>query len=155
MAKKKLEEPVKWITVNGKHLPVYESGRIGQPGQEEDKNSATAIGKMTKEERVKYLDEAPVGTKISGIYDLRTGNELTAEKQSGYSDSFGAWGRQKVESTEWYLGGVKQLTMARTIRQANDGTSPYYTTDKKKADAAKKEYEKKQAERKAKKAGGK
>ena len=51
MAKKKLEEPEKWITVNGQHLPVYPGGRIGQPGQKEEKKSKQATSKKETESK--------------------------------------------------------------------------------------------------------
>ena len=74
MARKKLEEPEKWITVNGQHLPVYAGGRIGAPGQEEPKKDTTSKNNgnhwkdvndyrdrlnaaKTEEEREKVLDE--------------------------------------------------------------------------------------------------
>lgn len=74
MARKKLEEPEKWITVNGQHLPVYAGGRIGAPGQEKPKKDTTSKNNgnhwkdvnnyrdrlnaaKTEEEREKVLDE--------------------------------------------------------------------------------------------------
>ena len=47
MARKKMQEPERWITVNGQHLPVYPGGIIGQPGQtppaKESKSKTPAV----------------------------------------------------------------------------------------------------------------
>lgn len=74
MARKKMQEPERWITVNGQHLPVYPGGVIGQPGQKEPKKDTTSKNNgnhwkdvnnyrdrlnaaKTEEEREKVLDE--------------------------------------------------------------------------------------------------
>ena len=121
----------------------YDTSR-SKNNKTESKDTAASLGTMSKEDRRKFLDEAPAGTKLSGLYDLRTGSELTVEKQSGYSDVFTRYGtREKLAYNDWYIAGVKQPLMSRTLREAAEGTNKYYTTDKKIADAKRAEYEKK------------
>lgn len=42
-----MAEPVKWITINGAHVPVYEDGSIGKP---DIKKNPAALAKKLKED---------------------------------------------------------------------------------------------------------
>lgn len=107
--------------------------RTGGTGAKTRTRTAASIGKMTSANRDKYLNEAPVGTKIKGLYSKRSGREVTVEKQEGYLmawDLGGNVGRRK--DTYWTFNGSKEPYTASEIRKAFDGTSNYYTTKKKK-----------------------
>jgi len=96
-------------------------------------NSAQSLGKMTREERKQWLENAPAGTKITGLYNKSgpyAGEEVEIEKKSGYKKQPDITGRLgAVEFSEWTNGGYADPYMAKTLREAFEGTSKYYTTD--------------------------
>lgn len=88
MAKKKLEEPERWITVNGQHLPVYPGGRIGAPGQQEE--TASTNNKSTAN------DDYRVGNRQYGIKKFKDGRIVV-----GYYTPSGGWvGKTGTNSME-------------------------------------------------------
>lgn len=82
---------------------------------------------MSKEERKTWLEEAPVGTKITGFVSNRTGNPVTIEKVTAYRTIYGGVGAgSKVQETYWEINGSKEPYMASTLRTAEEGTNKYY-----------------------------
>lgn len=113
--------------VNG-HLATRTGGTVKASSK-----TASAIGKMTVENRQKYLDEAPVGTRIKGIYDKEDGHEYRVEKKEAYSMTNSLTGRVgRRKKTYWTFDGYEEKYPARAIRTAFDGTSKYYTTSRRK-----------------------
>ncbi|MCI6649143.1 MAG: hypothetical protein MSH24_06395 [Lachnospiraceae bacterium] len=81
---------------------------------------------MTKDQRTACLDEAPVGTRITGLYAKNDGHELKVEKKEGYIP-----GLLSNQSTiYWAIDGEKQTVLSMHLRKAADGSSKYYTTKK-------------------------
>lgn len=90
--------------------------------------SVSRLGTMSKEDRRAALDNAPVGTRISGLISKRTGNEVHVEKVEGYSRVYGGIGAgSSIKSTVWEVEGSTDPYISRTIRTAVEGTNKYYT----------------------------
>ena len=74
------------------------------------------------------LETSLVGTKITGVYYKRSGLEVIIDKRSGYRtgwDLNGTVGRTAF--TEWAVAGYEDPYIKRTLREALDGTSKYYS----------------------------
>lgn len=82
---------------------------------------------MSREERKAWLENAPVGTKISGLYSKRTGNEITVEKREGYRQIYGGAGAgTKIKETYWAIEGSETTVPAKILREAEEGTHKSY-----------------------------
>lgn len=83
---------------------------------------------MTKEERRQWTENAPVGTKIEGLVDRRTGRSIEVEKVTGYSMPRATLGGgvSRLQETYWTVNGSKDPYINRTLREAEEGTSKYY-----------------------------
>lgn len=83
MARKKLEEPERWITVNGQHLPVYPGGVIGQPGQtppaEEKKTSSSSKESVEKKINALYNDVKDLPKKLPEGHEYAIYNKTRGE----------------------------------------------------------------------------
>ena len=90
---------------------------------------------LSKEDRNKALDEAPPGSRITGVVSKSgpyAGTDTIIEKQGGYgfSHATAAGTSQKDYSTNWYFNGAKNTTPRRTIREIMEGTNKYYELKK-------------------------
>lgn len=94
--------------------------------------TANDIGSMSREERIQYLNDAPVGTKISGLVSIRSGMEQVVEKHEAYSRVYGGVGAgSAILETYWTIGGSKDNYISSTIKDAADGKSRYYKLKRK------------------------
>lgn len=77
------QEPVKWVTINGNHIPIYEDGWVGPRTPykiykdskmlyKQDINQMERDGKITKEQAQKARDKANEG--ISEVLETFTDN---------------------------------------------------------------------------------
>ena len=91
---------------------------------------AYKLGTMTKEERNNWLNDAPDGSTITGLYNKDgpyTDIEITIRKESGYEKLYGPMsGNTPIRYSEWKKAGYKDPYISRTIRDASEGTSKYY-----------------------------
>lgn len=73
------KEPVRWITVKGKHLPIYEDGSIGV-GQEEEpkeKNNTAwdkAVAKIEIAKEVWHIDREEYAVGLTKTGDIFVGH---------------------------------------------------------------------------------
>lgn len=96
-----------------------------------NKASANALGEMSREERKKWLDDAPDGATISGLINKRTGNEAIVRKERGYQEVYGGIGAgSRIEYSTWRINGDAEPRMAQVIRTAYEGTNQYYSIKK-------------------------
>ena len=117
---------VGWITVKGRRIPLRK-GKGNAKGSP-SKNTVKALGKMSDDERKKYLDEAPVGTKIKGIFSKRSGNPIIAQKEGGYKAVYGGVGAgTRLHEENWRVSGSDDHYFDRTVKQISEGENKYYT----------------------------
>lgn len=91
--------------------------------------SASELGAMSKDERLDWLNTAPDGSKITGLYSIRSDFEQRIEKRSGYKKVYGGIGAgSSLSYSSWYVAGYEDPYISSTIRKAYDGTSKYYYT---------------------------
>lgn len=85
------------------------------------------LRKMSDAELKKFLDEAPAGTKITGIYHNRSGMEAVVEKHEGYKAIYGGIGAgSRIKESNWRIGGSDDHYIVSTIKGILSGTNKYY-----------------------------
>jgi predicted ABC-type ATPase len=128
--RKSMKETAQKVKSKKEDSETVEKNKAPQVKKVESKNKNASNeykSGMSKEERKAWLENAPVGTKISGLYSKRTGNEISVEKQEGYHQIYGGVGAgTKIKETYWTIEGSKTTTPAKTLREAEEGTNKYY-----------------------------
>lgn len=149
---KKLDELRKKYRGEGKHKDGAPPGNQNAAGPHnmgyssaEDALKAFSSGKksvdckdlrnLSKEDRHRVLDEAPSGSKITGVVSKSgpyAGTPVVIEKTGGYGMAHGTLGggTSKNYSNDWYIGGSKALTPRKTIREILEGSNKYYELKK-------------------------
>ena len=136
MARKKLEEPEKWITVNGQHLPVYAGGRIGAPGQSEPDRKAktTKTKKQDANQTYKKKELMDGGKKTNTAYKYGEGHiteyadEVKPEFHGGESYKYSAHKTGEASSkyfktekeAQEYLAGGKKNDLQQNVDALNE-----------------------------------
>ena len=101
-------------------------GSLGAGKNTSGKGSGYRMG-MSKEERNEWLDNAPVGTRINGMFYIDSDNEVIVEKVEGYKTVHGGIGAgSKIHEVYWTIGGYKSPYISRILRTAEEGTNKYY-----------------------------
>lgn len=80
---------------------------------------------MSAEDRTKFLNEAPVGAKITGLYNKINGKALKVEKKSG---GYGTGYLTSRKRTFWTINGIEEPHIGAALKKAANGKSRDYTT---------------------------
>lgn len=131
MARKKMQEPERWITVNGQHLPVYPGGIIGQPGQEPPKEKK-ASKKSDEDKLVEKARKKLSG--MSGIDQSKVAITPDSIKAAGGSVDIGDYhieiGKLYNSKTGNYDGGFGKKTAVSTEKGGHRETKYFNSPEK-------------------------
>lgn len=88
---------------------------------------AAELGTMSKEDRLNWLQSAPDDSRIYGLINKRTGEEVIVRKRCGYVRSSSYLNTYDSRNFgEWLISGYADPIISTTIKQATNGTNRYY-----------------------------
>lgn len=129
VTKKTTKEPSGWVTVNGRHVPVYDDTSI--PGKnEDDKEKQIAENKKQADMRNGKMTNSQKHWKAVKDFSVRANNIQSQEEAEKLQDDIYEYGKLNKIDTDKSIRDVDKSSLQDSMRRSYDTAQRYLDRSK-------------------------